>query len=38
MNCDTCAYRVALPGFGGKVGQPQTPHHHPHDPVPHAHP
>ncbi|HEV2373416.1 MAG TPA: sirohydrochlorin chelatase [Streptosporangiaceae bacterium] len=31
MNCDTCAYRVALPGFTDKVGQPQTPHHHPHD-------
>jgi sirohydrochlorin cobaltochelatase len=29
MNCDTCAYRVALPGFAGKVGQPQTPHYHP---------
>lgn len=32
MNCDTCAYRIALPGFGGKVGSPQTPHHHPDDP------
>jgi sirohydrochlorin cobaltochelatase len=31
MNCDTCAYRIALPGFGGKVGRPQTPHHHPDD-------
>jgi sirohydrochlorin cobaltochelatase len=31
MNCDTCAYRVALPGFAGKVGLPQTPHHHPDD-------
>jgi sirohydrochlorin cobaltochelatase len=31
MNCDTCAYRIAMPGFTGKVGQPQTPHHHPHD-------
>jgi len=29
MNCDTCAYRVALPGFADKVGQPQTPHYHP---------
>ncbi len=38
MNCDTCAYRVALPGFGDKVGAPQTPHDHPDDPVqPHAH-
>ncbi len=33
MNCDTCAYRVALPGFGAKVGRPQTPHHHPDDPA-----
>ncbi len=32
MNCDTCAYRVALPGFTSKVGYPQTPHHHPDDP------
>jgi sirohydrochlorin cobaltochelatase len=31
MNCDTCAYRIAMPGFTGKVGQAQTPHHHPHD-------
>jgi sirohydrochlorin cobaltochelatase len=38
MNCDTCAYRVALPGFAGKVGLPQTPHHHPEDPVTHLHP
>jgi len=29
MNCDTCAYRVAMPGFADKVGQPQTPHFHP---------
>jgi sirohydrochlorin cobaltochelatase len=29
MNCDTCAYRVALPGFADKVGRPQTPHFHP---------
>nr|MDP9497845.1 sirohydrochlorin chelatase [Actinomycetota bacterium] len=35
MNCDTCAYRVALPGFEDKHGAPQTPHHHPDDP---AHP
>ncbi|WNM38225.1 uroporphyrinogen-III C-methyltransferase [Micromonospora halotolerans] len=33
MNCDTCAYRVALPGFADKVGRPQTPHHHPDDPA-----
>src|SRR5262250_695684 len=26
MNCDTCAYRVALPGFADKVGRPQIPH------------
>jgi sirohydrochlorin cobaltochelatase len=32
MNCDTCAYRVLLPGFEDKLGAPQTPHHHPHDP------
>lgn len=32
MNCDTCAYRVLLPGFEDKLGQPQTPHHHPDDP------
>ncbi len=38
MNCDTCAYRVALPGFADKVGRAQTPHHHPHDPAPHQHP
>ncbi len=31
MNCDTCAYRVALPGFADKVGRPQTPHVHPDD-------
>lgn len=31
MNCDTCMYRVALPGFGHRVGQPQQPHHHPAD-------
>lgn len=29
MNCDTCAYRIAMPGFTDKVGRPQTPHHHP---------
>lgn len=31
MNCDTCAYRIAMPGFADKVGRPQTPHHHPHE-------
>ena len=39
MNCDTCAYRVAMPGFTGKVGQPQRPHHHPGDVTAgHSHP
>jgi sirohydrochlorin cobaltochelatase len=33
MNCDTCAYRVALPGCEAKVGAPQTPHDHPDDPA-----
>ncbi len=33
MNCDTCAYRIALPGFLDKVGRPQAPHHHPDDPA-----
>jgi sirohydrochlorin cobaltochelatase len=37
MNCDTCAYRVALPGFTSKVGQPQVPHHHPDEPGHPAH-
>ena len=38
MNCDTCAYRVALPGFEDKLGAPQTPHDHPDDPAhPHSH-
>jgi sirohydrochlorin cobaltochelatase len=36
MNCDTCAYRVLLPGFEGKLGMPQTPHDHPDDPT-HVH-
>lgn len=36
MNCDSCVYRVALPGFEDRVGAPQVPHHHPHDPA-HAH-
>jgi sirohydrochlorin cobaltochelatase len=31
MNCDTCAYRIAMPGFTDKVGRPQTPHFHPGD-------
>lgn len=33
MNCDTCAYRVAMPGFESKVGRAQTPHDHPDDPT-----
>jgi sirohydrochlorin cobaltochelatase len=33
MNCDTCAYRVAMPGHTDKLGKPQRPHDHPHDPV-----
>lgn len=37
MNCDTCAYRVALPGFADKVGLPQTPHFHPGDAHDHVH-
>jgi sirohydrochlorin cobaltochelatase len=37
MNCDTCAYRVLLPGFEDKLGAPQTPHHHPDDPAAHGH-
>ncbi len=37
--CDTCVYRVAITGFEDRVGQPQTPHDHPDDPVgvPHHH-
>ncbi|MEU6178222.1 sirohydrochlorin chelatase [Streptomyces coeruleorubidus] len=31
MNCDSCVYRVALPGFEDKVGMPQQPHFHPDD-------
>jgi sirohydrochlorin cobaltochelatase len=42
MNCDTCLYRVALPGHEHRVGAPQHPHHHPDDPTTghpdHAHP
>jgi sirohydrochlorin cobaltochelatase len=36
MNCDSCVYRLAMPGFEDRVGAPQHPHHHPHDPS-HAH-
>ena len=31
MNCDTCIYRVEMPGFEHRVGAPQTPHDHPDD-------
>jgi sirohydrochlorin cobaltochelatase len=34
MNCDTCLYRIALPGHAHRVGAAQVPHDHPHD---HAH-
>jgi len=37
MNCDTCAYRVALPGFADKVGRPQVPHYHPDESPAHRH-
>ncbi|HEX8495737.1 MAG TPA: sirohydrochlorin chelatase [Actinomycetales bacterium] len=33
MNCDTCVYRTAMPGFERQVGAPQTPHDHPDDPT-----
>lgn len=36
-NCDTCQYRVALPGFESRVGAPQRLHHHPDDPATHDH-
>ncbi|WP_329255480.1 sirohydrochlorin chelatase [Actinoallomurus sp. NBC_01490] len=36
MNCDTCVYRAAMPGFEHRVGAPQRPHHHPDDPT-HVH-
>jgi sirohydrochlorin cobaltochelatase len=32
MNCDTCVYRIKLPGFEDRVGLAQQPHHHPDDP------
>lgn len=37
VNCDTCQYRVALPGFEHRVGEPQTLHFHPDDPGTHGH-
>ena len=33
MNCDTCVYRVPLPGFEHRAGTPPHPHHHPADPL-----
>jgi len=33
MNCDTCMYRVLMPGFEQKLALPQTPHDHPDDPT-----
>jgi sirohydrochlorin cobaltochelatase len=37
MSCDTCIYRIALPGYEAKVGAPQVPHDHPDDPAHHHH-
>jgi sirohydrochlorin cobaltochelatase len=37
MNCDTCMYRTAMPGFVARVGAPQRPHHHPDDPAGDSH-
>lgn len=37
MNCDACVYRIAMPGYDGKVGAPQAPHDHPADPAGHDH-
>ncbi|MDG9713871.1 sirohydrochlorin chelatase [Streptomyces sp. DH10] len=37
MNCDSCVYRVSLPGFEDKVGMPQQPHFHPDDDGHHGH-
>ena len=37
MNCDTCLYRVAMPGVEARVGAPQRPHDHPDDPALHGH-
>lgn len=33
MNCDTCMYRIPMPGFTHRVGAVQHPHEHPDDPV-----
>ncbi|MEV0096334.1 sirohydrochlorin chelatase [Streptomyces sp. NPDC050738] len=37
MNCDSCVYRIALPGFEDKVGLAQQPHFHPDDDGHHNH-
>jgi sirohydrochlorin cobaltochelatase len=38
MNCDTCLYRIAMPGHEHQVGAEQHPHDHPDDPSqPHSH-
>ncbi|NGN67940.1 sirohydrochlorin chelatase [Streptomyces sp. A7024] len=37
MNCDSCVYRIALPGFEDKVGLPQQPHYHPDEDGDHHH-
>ncbi|GAQ53414.1 sirohydrochlorin chelatase [Streptomyces acidiscabies] len=37
MNCDSCVYRIALPGFEDKVGAAQQPHFHPDDDGHHHH-
>jgi sirohydrochlorin cobaltochelatase len=31
MNCDTCLYRIPLPGHQHRVAAVRVPHHHPHD-------
>jgi sirohydrochlorin cobaltochelatase len=31
MNCDTCVYRVTMPGYAHRVSAAQIPHDHPHD-------
>ena len=36
-NCDSCVYRIALPGFEHRVGEPQHPHDHPDDPTGNGH-
>ena len=37
MSCDTCVYRIAMPGYEAKVGAAQTLHDHPDDPAVHHH-